>query len=283
MAPYASRGVGDMDLIKLGSVPFLNVRPLVSPLEEGLVEHDFEIIYTPPSILSSTLFEKKVDLGLLPVAELIKRGRYSVVPNISISSYGKVDSVILLTKSNLRELKTVAVDARSRSSTALLRIILEVFYKTSPTYIRREPDDGFLIGVDGGMLIGDTGLKLRYFPPTGYRVFDLGEIWTEEIGLPFVYAVYAVNEGVLLGRNLEALGEAKSIGLRTVKKIARAESIRLGLGEEICLRYLTERIRYDLGEREIKGIVAYSGFLSQIEEARAISDLQIYSEGRYTS
>ncbi|HXG30984.1 MAG TPA: menaquinone biosynthesis protein [Thermodesulfobacteriota bacterium] len=272
-----------MDLIKLGSVPFLNVKPLVSPLEEGLVEHDFEIIYTPPSILSSTLFERKVDLGLLPVAELIKRGRYSVVPNISISSYGKVDSVILLTKSNLRELKTVAVDARSRSSTALLRVILEVFYKTSPTYIRREPDDGFLIGVDGGMLIGDTGLKLRYFPPKGYRVFDLGEIWTEEIGLPFVYAVYAVNEGVLLGRNLEALGEAKSIGLRTVKKIARAESIRLGLGEEICLRYLTERIRYDLGEREIKGIVAYSGFLSQIEEARAISDLQIYSEGRYTS
>jgi len=267
-----------MDLIKLGSVPFLNVRPLISPLEEGLVEHDFEIIYTPPSILSNMLFEKKVDLGLLPVAELIKRGNYRVISNISISSYGKVDSVVLLTKSSLREIKTVAVDARSRSSTALLRVILEVFYKISPAYIRREPDERFLTGVDGGMLIGDIGLKLKYLPPRGYRVFDLGEIWTDETGLPFVYAVYAVNDGIRLGRNLEALEEAKAIGLRTVKRIARAESAKLGLSEEICLRYLTERIGYDLGEKEIKGIVAYSKFLSQLEEARAISDLQIYSE-----
>lgn len=265
-------------MIKLGSVPFLNVRPLVFSLEEDLVEHDFEILYTPPSELSQMLFTKKVDLGLLPVAELIRNVGYSVVPNISISSFGKVESVVLLSKSSISEIKTIAVDARSRSSTALLRIILEVFNDISPTYVRREPDDRFLNGVDGGMLIGNSGLKINNYPPRGYMVFDLGEIWTDITGLPFVYAVYAVNRGVHLGKNLQALETAKSMGLKLVKKIAKIESEKIGLSEEICLRYMTQRIRYDLGEKEIEGILAYGKFLSELEEIKEVRDLQIYSE-----
>ncbi|MCI0455288.1 MAG: menaquinone biosynthesis protein [Candidatus Dadabacteria bacterium] len=265
-------------MIKLGSVPFLNVKPLVFPLEERLIQHDFEISYASPSNLSTLLFGKGVDLGLIPVAEIVKRGNYEIVPNISISSYGKVDSVILVSKSEIKRLRTVAVDARSQSSTALLRIILEVFNKISPVYFRREANEEFLNGVDGGMLIGNTGLKLRYNPPNGYRLFDLGEIWTNETGLPFVYAVYAVNEGIKLGRNLRALEMAKSMGLKIVKRIVKIESRKIGLGEEICLRYLTERIRYDLGEKEISGILNYAKFLAEFEENGRIPELQIYSE-----
>jgi chorismate dehydratase len=254
------------------------VRPLIFPLEEGLVHHDFEISYTPPSTLSTILFEKRVDLGLIPVAELLKRGIYRIVPNISISSYGKVDSVILLTRSKINKLKTVAVDSRSQSGAALLRIVLEVFNNLSPNYVKKEADDRFLDGVDGGMLIGDMGLKLRYFSPKGYKVFDLGEIWTVETGLPFVYAIYAVNNGVHLGENLRALDMARSTGLKIIEKIVKIESKKLELSEEICFRYLTERIRYDLGEKEINGILTYGGFLTKLEEIGKIPSLQIYSE-----
>jgi chorismate dehydratase len=259
-------------------VPFLNVKPLVFPLEERLIQHDFQISYASPSTLSTLLFDKSVDLGLIPVAELVRRGNYRIVPNISISSYGKVDSVVLLSKSEIKELKTVAVDVRSQSSTMLLKIILEVFSKLSPAYIQREANEKFLDGVDGGMLIGNSGLKLRYNPPNGYRIFDLGDIWTNETGLPFVYAVYAVNEGIQLGRNLRALEMAKSMGLKIVKRIAKIESEKMGLAEEICLRYLTERIRYDLGEKEISGILNYAKFLIELEENVRIPELRIYSE-----
>lgn len=265
-------------MIKLGTVPFLNVRPLIFSLEEGLVEHDFEIVYAPPSDLSRMLFEKRLDLGLVPVAELLERGNYRIVPNVSISSLGKVDSVVLLTKSKISDIAAVAVDIRSQSSTALLKVILEIFQKISPVYLKREPDGNFLNGVDGGMVIGNAGLKLNYFPPAGYNVFDLGEIWTYETGLPFVYAVYAVNEGVSLGENVKILERAKSEGLRVVEKIAEAESKKLGLSKEICLTYITERIKYDLGEKEIKGILKYAEFLVELGEIRGIPDLKICSE-----
>lgn len=223
------------------------------------------------------LFRKEIDLGLIPVAELLKRKNYSVVPDISISSYGKVDSVILLTKGDLKNIKTVAVDRRSQSSTALLRIILEIFNGVSPAYIPRDTGKDFLKDADAGMLIGDTGLEKAGAPPDGYRVFDLGEIWSEETGLPFVYAVFAVNEGVALWENLEALQRSKNYGLGIVGKIARLESVAAGIDEETCYKYLTERITYDLGEKEIEGMIKYSEYLSRLGESEKISGIRMYS------
>ncbi len=265
-------------MIKLGSVSFMNAKPLTFALENGLVEHDFDITLTPPSDLSLMLSGKAIDLGLIPVAEFLRRNSYSAVPGISISSYGKVDSVVLLSKGAITDIKRVAVDRRSQSSTALLRIILETFYSLSPVYLPRTADGGFLEGVDAGMIIGDTGLEITHSPPGGYHVYDLGEIWTGETGLPFVYAVFAVNEGVELGRNLDALHKSKEHGLCIVDKIARTESARTGIDEGICYKYLTERIKFDLGEKEIEAIGRYSEYLSRLGEAERISRMKLYSQ-----
>jgi chorismate dehydratase len=252
------------------------VRPLVYPLEEGLVKNDFEIVYENPSRLSTLLLEKKVDLGLIPVAELLKRDIYRIVPNLSISSRGEVASVVLLSKKSVAEIKTVAVDSRSQSSSSLLRIILEIFNNVNPDYIQRRPDGSFLDGVDAGMYIGNDGLRIRYSPPSGYKVVDLGQVWTKETGLPFVYAVYAVREEVDLGKNLEALEMAKSMGLKHIDKIAKTYSQGVNLSEDICYKYLTERIYYDLGEKEIAGITAFRDLLSKIVGNIKNSDLKFY-------
>jgi len=266
-------------VIKLGSVSFLNAKPITYAIENGLVEHDFSMVQTPPSELSGMLSRKEIDLGLIPVAEFLKRGTYSAVPGISISSYGKVDSVVLLAKEKLKDARTVAVDMRSQSSTALLRVILEVFHGLKPSYTPRDATkEGFLDGVDAGMIIGDLGLEMMYAPPAGYSVYDLGEIWTAETGLPFVFAVFAVNGGVSLGRNADALAESMAYGRAHAAEIARIEAARLGMDEATCVTYLTERIQYDLGPREREGIVKYSELLSELGISKKISGVEIYAE-----
>ena len=266
-------------LIKLGSVSFLNAKPLTYAIENNLVDHEFDLIQTPPSELSHRLYNKDIDLGLIPVAELLKRNNYCVVPGISISSIGKVDSVIVLSKADIKDMKKIAVDNRSQSSTALLKIVLEIFYGLEPEYISRNVDkDDYLDNVDGAMLIGDSGLKKCYDSDNSYNLYDLGEIWTAETGLPFVYAVFAVNQGVILGKNLDALIESKNYGLGIVDKIVDIECDLVGIDKEVCHTYLTDRIKYDLGEQEIKGIIKYSELLSELNEAEKISDITIYSE-----
>ena len=274
------------ELYRLGTVSFLNSTPLTYAIEEDLIENDFELVATPPAELSEKLYRKEVDLALIPVAELLRRKSYAVVPDISISSVGKVDSVILLTRGGVGDTRRVAVDSRSQSSTALLRIILEIFYNLLPDYEPRkyepknpEASDSygeFLKGVDGGMLIGDAGLQCMHSPPEGYRVYDLGEIWTKKTGLPFVYAVFAVNEGIELGRNLDALRRSKAYGLSNLKLIAKLGARKTGLSEEICYRYISQRIKYDLGEDGTRGIIKYSQLLSELGICDKITDLRIY-------
>ena len=67
--------------------------------------------------------------------------------------------------------------------------------------------------------------------------------------------------GRLSGRGLGTTGssgDAKRRGMEHIEEVARAESKRLSLNEEVGLRYLTETIHYDLGEREMEGLSVFA-------------------------
>ena len=138
-----------------------------------------------------------------------------------------------------------------------------------------------LDGVDGAMLIGDSGLREYYNLRGQYEIYDLGEIWTKETSLPFVYAVFAGHRDVIVDGNLDALIESKEYGLKITDKIAETESQKLGIDYDICYKYLTDRIKYGLGEEEIKGIVKYSELLDKLGEADKITDLKFLYEVEY--
>jgi hypothetical protein len=42
--------------------------------------------------------------------------------------------------------------------------------------------------------------------------------------------------------------------------------------------YLSQRIKYDLGEKEIDGIIRYSELLSELGECEKISGVNIYTQ-----
>lgn len=269
MRNYSCPSDGDSNLVMkkyiLGTVPFLNSKPLVYPLEKNLIENNIEVRYYVPSLLSEKLQSRQVDMGLIPVAELLKNPDYSVFPGISISSYGVVDSVILKSLKDIGEIESVAVDRRSRSSTALLKIILEKFHNIEPRYLEKDIGDRFLDNVDAGMLIGDAGLRAKYNMPDGYRVYDLGELWTGATGLPFVYAVFAYYSDNGPGSDTAAIIESKNLGLTLIGEIVDQESGDLGISREICFDYLTSRITYDLGEKEIEAINTFGEFLLEFD------------------
>jgi chorismate dehydratase len=87
--------------------------------------------------------------------------------------------------------------------------------------------------------------------------FDLGQEWFDWTGLPFVYAFWAVREGVELGSVEEALLEAKRRGCASAGLIAHREAPLLGLDAGFCRRYLANIIHFDLGPREQAGLHHY--------------------------
>lgn len=263
-------------MLKLGDVPFINSKPLFYALEKGLVPHRFSIENHPPYILSKLLSEKKIDLGLIPVAELVRNGGYKVIPDISISSFGRVDSVLLISKKEIKDIRKVALDMRSQSSSSLIRVIFNSFYGMKPEYVIKDHKQNFFDGVDAGMIIGDAGLQYLFKNQEEYIVYDLGEIWTENTGLPFVYAVLAVNRDVDLEENAGVFAQSKEIGRKKIDEICENEYKKIGIDFEMCKKYISSRIKYDLGAPEEEGIRKFAGYLNDVGITAVFDKLEFY-------
>ena len=81
-----------------------------------------------------------------------------------------------------------------------------------------------------------------------WRYHDLGLLWQQHTGLPFVFAVWAVSERASPSV-FDALRVIKAEGLAARKQIALQEP-----DPDFALHYLTNCIRYDVGSAEKMGI-----------------------------
>ena len=241
-------------LIRVGAVNYLNSKPLI----EGLAEYtnDIHLELDIPSRLADRMACGELDVGQIPVVEFFRAGNYSYVPNIGVSSRGPVLSVTLFSKVRWQDIRSVSLDEGSRTSAALTRILLAKRHNVRPL-LRQLPMDAAAESVttDAVLLIGDRAMK-ACLPGFDYA-YDLGQEWTDWTGLPMVFAVWAVREGVDLGRAERALVQAKEMGLRHAGAIAAREAGPLGLDPGFCRRYLTNIIHYDLGPRELAGLNHY--------------------------
>ena len=237
--------------LRVGAVNYLNSKPLVERLTAFAPTIDLSLDL--PSRLADQLAAGTIDVGLIPVVEYFRGANYTFVPNIAIASRGPVLSVTLFSRVPLAAVRSVTLDEGSRTSAALTQIILRKRYGVRPAVetlpIDVPADD---LSTDAVLLIGDRAMKACL---PGYPfAHDLGEEWTDWTGLPFVYALWAVREGVELGGAEAAFHRAKAYGLSQAGVIAQREATALGLDAGYCRRYLTHIIRYDLGPRERAGM-----------------------------
>ncbi|MFH1561879.1 MAG: menaquinone biosynthesis protein [Nitrospirota bacterium] len=241
--------------MKIGVIPFLNVKPLIYKLEEAclVIDKSVELVYEYPATLSNLLKNGEIDVGIIPTIDYFRGMGKFVIPQICISSYGKVASVRLFYKDEISRIKQVAVDKGSSTSIALLRIILSEVYSISPLFKEITPVlPQALEENEAVLLIGDQALT------TSGKSIDLGEEWYKLTQLPFVYALWVIRDGLEDYREIVSLiVESKEFGIRNLNEIVRNESERLSLSKELVSNYLKQIIRYDLKRLELKGILKF--------------------------
>ena len=249
--------------LRVGAVSFLNTKPLIYPLLNQDIQTDIALSVDVPSRVAAQLSEGELDVGLIPIVEYFRatpaETPYRILPDIAIASHGTVRSIQLFSRVPVQDIRRIALDTNSRTSVALLKILLAEKYGVSPVFTTCNPtlsprtalqnrqDPPF----EAVLLIGDPAL--RHLGTTEYNV-DLGEAWHQLTGLPFVYACWVAREAASLGDLPEVLRRSKALGVTQIPEIARIEARKLGLPEKLCRTYLQHHIKYDLGGPAIKGL-----------------------------
>lgn len=237
--------------MKLGCLPYLNIKPLVYTLEHDGLPEGWELVYAPPSRLAQMLADHQITAAPVSAFATFVNPELNICPGICVAADGPVKSVLMLSKKPIEELDTIALDTSSLSGACMLRILLKELYNLEPQFVRSSPDcvPDMLNKADAALVIGNPAMTCS---KEGLHVFDLAGEWKKLTGLPAVFAVWAGSE--ISSELIDVLTRAKNVGLTKLDEIALNESERLGLPFEVCDEYLKKIMVYDLGERELQGL-----------------------------
>ena len=243
--------------LRISAISYLNTAPLMWDFERDQAEGKFDISYTVPSGCAEMLRTGTADIGIVPVVAYPLIAGLRVIPNIAIGSRGPVRSILLISKVPLEEIRTVAADAASRTSVALLRVLLRKWFGGRRQITSMEPKLSIMLQqCDAALIIGDPALTADR---SRYICYDLAEEWNRLTGKPFVFAFWAVREAALrnapVGMDLVRIfQQSRDHGLENVDTLARDWAPRIGLTPAEVRTYLTQNIDYRLGPEQIEGL-----------------------------
>jgi chorismate dehydratase len=239
--------------LRISFIEFLNAVPLGWGLLHGSLKGRHEILRDVPSECARRLAAGEADVGLIPAVEYQRIPGLRVIPGISIAARREARSVLFVSRVPIRSVSRVAVDTSSRSSTALLRILMSEFYGVrSVPFIESPPNPGEMLSEHGAaLLIGNAALRLSR---QGLYVYDLAHEWNRFTGLPFVFAFWAVREAVVPDDGLDVFVKSKREGLAAIPLIAEWYASRLPVSAGEIRSYLTTNLDFSLGAGNLEGL-----------------------------
>jgi chorismate dehydratase len=202
--------------IKVGAVSYLNTKPLIYGFEQGMMLEEVDLLIDHPANIAAMLQNGTIDIGLIPVAAEPGLDKHYTVSDYGIACNGEVASVCLFSDVPLAEIKTIILDYQSRTSVALLKLLLSEHWKINPLLIEGTAHyENEISGSTAGLVIGDRAftqrLKNRY-------MYDLGFAWKEMTGLPFVFATW-VSNCVLSADFIAAFNDTNEYGLQHLDEV----------------------------------------------------------------
>jgi len=246
-------------VIRLGRISYVNMAPVFYRLDAEVEE-----LQGVPTELNERLLRGELDLAPISSIEYARHaGRMRLLPRLCVSSEGAVDSIQLVARRPLEQVRTVAVTPESATSVVLTKVLLP---EADHVPLGEE--------ADAKLLIGDAALKSAFEDPTPHH--DLGRLWLERTGLPMVFAVWAAPEPVVDGiAELEhALVASVRLARAEPERLAYEASDRYGYPAGFLARYF-EKLRYSFGPRERAGLYTF------LEMARDVGELEHVPELRF--
>jgi len=252
---------------RIGAVSYLNTRPMIAGLERCA---DLDLTLAAPSLLPGMLDAGAVDVALAPIfdAQCVQH-EVVLLPCGMIGSEGETLTVRLLSVHPVGAITRVWADTDSRTSVALLRILLrrlhgvdvEIVPFDARERMARAANNETAEAVDwpeSVLLIGDK-LVTDNAPAVRYpHQLDLGRAWRELTGLPFVYAAWmcradrAGDDAVRLAQL--ALDHQRRHNLMRADWVVNTQAPALGWPADLARRYLGELLSYEPGERHREAI-----------------------------
>ena len=254
--------------LRIGRIPYINCYPVYGAIDRGLIRIDAELVDGVPTALNARMADGDLDVSVVSAVEYARDSRrYLLLPDLAISCDGPVRSVMLFSKKPATELsgRRVLVSRSSMTSVALLELLFDYVWHARPNFV---PTDAEISDVarfegedhDARLVIGDAALLLSSGASPRYpHAYDLGEVWKEWTGLPFVFAVWVAQRNVVVNDALAVhagLINSRDWGIANVPTLAQQAANATGVPITACEEYLAG-LDYGLSYPHLAGLTEF--------------------------
>ncbi|MFG2139253.1 menaquinone biosynthetic enzyme MqnA/MqnD family protein [Streptomyces sp. NPDC048650] len=254
---------------RVGHIQFLNCLPLYWGLARTGTLLDLDLTKDTPEKLSEKLVRGELDIAPVTLVEFLRAADDLVAfPDLAVGCDGPVMSCVIVSQKPLDQLDgaRVALGSTSRTSVRLAQLLLAEKIGVRPDYYTCPPDLGLMMQeADAAVLIGDAALRanLHDGPRLGLEVHDLGQMWKEWTGLPFVFAVWATRreylerEPLVVEKVHEAFLASRDLSLEEVSKVAEQAARWETFDEPVLERYFTT-LDFRFGADQLRGVTEFA-------------------------
>ena len=253
--------------IRVGLMPYLNSEVFYYAFESAGIS----LCPMVPSEMGRAADRGELDAGPIPLVDCFRlEDRFEYVGGLCIATVERAQSILLYSKWPIEELDGASVAATGETSTSaqLLRVLLTHRFEVRPReYVPLEqPHDAYL-------LIGDNALRRMGGDPSYPFLYDLGQVWHDWTGLPFVFARWIIRKTVasdIRQRLRDQLETSIHAGLTNVEAIADKRHADLGLSRQEVVEYIRS-FHYIAQEEELEAIQRFHHLLNALPQASAIT------------
>ncbi|KGA99147.1 hypothetical protein AJ85_21175 [Alkalihalobacillus alcalophilus ATCC 27647 = CGMCC 1.3604] len=261
--------------LRIGEISYTNILPLFYFVDrDKLKEEQFTFIPQVPAQLNAAMSKAEVDVGGISSFAYAKNQHdYTLLPDLSVSSYHAVGSLFLFSKVPIEQLneKRIALTSSSATTIHLLKVILAHFYQFKVHYEVEEPNyDKMLAQFDACLLIGDDAIKATWCKEPNIYQYDLGELWYQFTGLPMTFAVIAVRNEIVETKvkELELLNRellfSKEMSIQTQFQPMIRQIMKDHAGDLPFWSNYFNGLTYDFSEAEQKGLLSFYDLCYQL-------------------
>lgn len=290
-----------MRKLRISVVQYLNTAPLVRGFTHGPLQGKYDLSFTVPSQCAEALRTGAADLAIIPAIEYQRIPNLVILPDLSIASKERVRSLLIISKSPIREARRIALDQSSRSTQALVRILCDARWLISPEFSEAVPHlASMLAASDAALLIGDPALRLaiaaeQHVTPgkdgalvcTGAQVglpqfaklflYDVVHEWWQLTERPAVLAVWAARPEIATPEVAADFTASLAYGLAHLPEICAEASRELQLPAKELSLYLRTNIDYSLDAENLKGLNEYFAQAARLNLIPNLTPISILS------
>jgi predicted solute-binding protein len=287
--------------LRISVVQYLNTAPLVRGFTHGPLRNKYELSFTVPAQCAEALRTGAVDVAIIPAIEYQRIQNLVILPDLSIASKERVRSLLIVSRSPIREARRIALDSSSRTTQVLTKILCDARWLISPEFSETSPDLAAMLATnDAALIIGDPALRLaiaaeQQVTPGAdgewicsgaqvglpqipkLHIYDAVHEWWQLTERPAVLALWAARATIATPELAGDFSASLAFGLAHLPEICAEAARELQLSATELLLYLRTNIDYSLDAENLKGLIEYYSRAASLNLIPQLNPLAIFS------